>query len=89
MCPALTSVCATQDLVELQMVYGLFNGNGVGSYGSLIFHLLDQGLLNIADTCDVRSKRKTLSARRTEAPPVAESVHDICTCGKDDSSSGT
>ena len=81
---ALTPAYAAQDLVELRMVYGLLNGNSVDSDLFLGLHLLEQGLQYLADTCDVKAKRKTLFARRSEVPSMAGNVHDICICGKSD-----
>ncbi|CAL5220603.1 g2644 [Coccomyxa viridis] len=70
-----------KDLVELRMVYGLLNGNSVDSDLFLGLHLLEQGLQYLAETCDVKAKRKTLFARRSEVPSMAGNVHDICICG--------
>ena len=67
------------------MTYSGFNGNKAGSDVLVSLNLLKQGLKRIKDTFDVKSKRKTLSARRTSSKSVARSVHNTCICGAPDS----
>ena len=66
------------------MIYSGFNGNKAGSDVLVSLNLVKQGLKKITDTFDVKSKRKTLSVRRTGSKSVARSVHSTCICGASD-----
>ena len=68
-------------MTELRMIYSGFTGNKAGSDVLLSFNLLEQGLKRITDAYDVKTKRKSLAARRANAKSLARRMHNACVCG--------
>lgn len=70
-----------QGLIELWLIFGGFHGGKIGSDVLLSLNLINQGLRRVTDNYDVKTRRKTLCARKRNTHSVAQTVHDSCICG--------
>ena len=83
--PVTQKFCAAlQTLIELQLIFGGFHGGKLGSDVLLSLNLINQGLKWVTDSYNVQQRRKCLTIRHRTYKPKrsAQSVHDICICGK-------
>ena len=78
------SCAALQTLIELRLIFGGFHGGKFGSDVLLTLNLMNQGLRSVTDLYNVQTRRKCLTITHCgdKSRLTAQSVHDMCICGK-------